>query len=61
MFNQTDKLLTRKEAAQFLGLAESTLSNWACTKRVVIPTIRLGRSVRYRLSDLNHYIENSKI
>lgn len=61
MFNQAEKLLTRKEAAKFLGLAESTLSNWACTKRVLIPTIRLGRSVRYRISDLNQYIENSKV
>ena len=59
--NQNSKLLTREQAAKYLGVAISTLSNWACTKKVNLTYVRLGRSVRYRLSDLDAFIENGKV
>lgn len=56
MNDYPDRLLTRAEAAELLGLATQTLSNWASTgkgpRRVTVGS----RSTRYRLSDLNAYM-----
>lgn len=53
--------MTRTEAAEYLGLAVSTLEVWGSTKRYDLPYIKLGRSVRYRLSDLEAFIERGTI
>ena len=50
------KLLTREQAAEFLGLKPQTLGVWATTKRYALPYIKVGRSVRYRLADLETFI-----
>ena len=47
------KLLTRQQAAAYLGVKPQTLSVWACTKRYGLPFIKVGRLVRYRVSDLD--------
>ena len=55
-----DKLLTTKQAAPFLGVSEAFLERdrWAGAR---IPFIKLGsRAVRYRVSDLEAYIESRK-
>lgn len=55
-----EKLLTTKQAAPILGVSKSFLDRdrWAGAR---IPFIRVGsRAVRYRLSDLNAYIEAQK-
>lgn len=53
-----DKLLTREEAADYLGVSKGTLEVWASTKRYTIPYIRIGkRMVRYRFSDLLAFLE----
>lgn len=55
-----DKLLTSKEAAPILGVSVAFLERdrWAGAQ---IPFIRVGaRAVRYRLSDLNAYIESRR-
>jgi len=50
-------LMSVEQAADFLGLAVSTLNKWRCYGDG--PTfIKMGRSVRYRISDLNDYVEN---
>ena len=49
-------LLTRKEAAAYLGIAEQTLAIWHCTKRYDLPCAKIGRLVRYRKSDLDAFI-----
>ncbi len=49
-------LLSRREAAAYLGVAEQTLAVWASTKRVHIPFIKLGKLVKYRKSDLDQFI-----
>jgi excisionase family DNA binding protein len=51
-------LLTRKEAAQFLSLRKSTLDSWAC-KGNGPRFIKLGKAVRYRMSDLEAFIESN--
>ncbi|WP_417532237.1 helix-turn-helix transcriptional regulator [Marinobacter lipolyticus] len=53
----TDKLLNTKEAAQLLGVSKAFLERdrWAGAR---VPFIKVGsRAVRYRLSDLEGYIE----
>jgi Helix-turn-helix domain len=52
-----DRLLTRAEAAHFLGVAESTLEVWACTGRYGLPVTKVGRLSKYRLSKLMEFIE----
>ncbi len=54
----TDRLLTRGEAADFLSVKEQTLALWHSTGRYSIPVVKVGRSVRYRISDLVAWIES---
>lgn len=56
-----DQLLTRKEAAEFLGTTEGTLAVWASTKRYKLSYVKLGRSVRYRMSDLIRFLEENTV
>ena len=55
------KLLSRPEAAAFLGIAEGTLAVWASTKRYSLPYIKVGRLVKYRLSDLEKFLEDRRV
>ncbi len=52
-------LLTRKAAAEFLGVKENTLAVWATTKRHPLPYIKVGRLVKYRLADLQAFLEQN--
>lgn len=52
---QSDRLLTRKEAAEFLKLRTQTLACWAMSGKH-LSFVRVGRSVRYRQSDLDEYL-----
>lgn len=56
--NNTEKLLDREEAANFLGVKKNTLAVWATNKRYALPYVKIGRLVKYRLSDLHAFIEN---
>ncbi len=50
-------LLTRKEAAIYLGVTEQTLAVWKCTKRYNLPVVKIGRLVKYKKGDLDHFIK----
>lgn len=50
------KLLTRAEAAAYLGCKPQTLAVWAATKRYGLRYIKVGRLVRYRLADLEAFL-----
>ncbi len=52
-------LISRKKAAELLGLKPETLATWASTKRYSIPFVKVGRCVRYRLSDLAKFVETN--
>jgi len=54
-------LLSRAEAARYLGVSVSTLATWACTGRYNLPYVRLGRLAKYRAEDLDAFISNSVI
>ena len=55
-----DSLLSTKQASEYLGLAEKTLTNsrWSGVG-VCIPFIKIGSNVRYRQSELERYIETN--
>jgi excisionase family DNA binding protein len=56
-----DPLITRADAARLLGVKLATLGNWASTRRYDLPYVRIGRSVRYRLSDVTAFIERNRV
>ncbi len=49
------KILSRKEAAEFLQISLPTLH--AYSKRGLIKSYRVGHSVRYKVEDLNHALK----
>jgi excisionase family DNA binding protein len=55
------ELLSRKEAAAYLGLTEQTLAVWKCTKRYDLPVVKIGRLVKYKKSDLDKFIEKRTV
>lgn len=52
-----DRLLSREEAATFLGVSKGTLEVWACTKRYPLPVVKVGRLAKYRYSDLIRFLD----
>lgn len=52
-------LLKPREAAEYLSLCERTLWSLKCSGD--IPHIRIGRSVRYSIDDLDSYIDAQRI
>lgn len=49
-----DRLLTAREAAAYLGYAEGTVRNKVSQND--IPHVRLGRTLRFRKSELDRWI-----
>ena len=47
---------TTREAARYLGLAVSTLNKWRCYGTGP-KYLKLGRAVRYRQDELDHFLE----
>jgi predicted DNA-binding transcriptional regulator AlpA len=50
------RLLSPKEASEFLAVAESTLAHWRSERRGPVYVKLEGNIVRYRKSDLEKYI-----
>lgn len=48
-------LVNPREAARRLSISERTL--WSLTKTGQIPSLRIGKCVRYRLADLALWVE----
>jgi predicted DNA-binding transcriptional regulator AlpA len=55
-----DEILNEREAAEFLKVSCRTLQAWRCA-RVGPLFVRVGRSVRYRRSDLFDWIETNTV
>ena len=54
-----DRLLDPDEAAKYLKLKTAdTLAVWRSNKRYGLPYLKVGRSVRYRLSDIKAWLES---
>lgn len=54
-------LLSRAEAAAFLGITSRALAVWACEGRYALPYIKIGRLAKYRLEDLEAFIERRTV
>lgn len=53
------RLLNVREAARFLGTTPKTLYTLVWRREIVF--VKLGRSVRFDLKDLEHMIEEAKV
>ena len=52
------EMLTRPQAARYLGIRPQTLAVWSCQGRGP-RLVKLGRAVRYRRADLDDYVEQN--
>ncbi len=59
MLNNSDNLLTIKQAAAVLCVAPTTLYQWASAGRV--PHVRLGRCIRFQVAQLIDFIRNNTV
>ncbi len=55
------RLLSRKEAAEILGIKVITLAKWQSTQRYKIPMVKVGRLAKYRLEDLLDFMAQMTI
>lgn len=51
-------LLSRREAAAYLGISAETLAVWQSTRRYNLPCVKVGRLARYRKADLDAFIQS---
>lgn len=51
-----EKLLTKEDVAEILGVTVGTLAVWRATKRYNLPYVKSGRLVRYRPEDVDAFI-----
>ncbi len=56
---QTDKMLTRQEAATYLGISAQLLARWACNAYGPAYYKLRGRTV-YRLRDLEAFLNSRR-
>jgi excisionase family DNA binding protein len=50
------KLLTSAEVAELLGVSIGSLAVWRCTQRYPLAFVKVGRSVRYRIEDVEAFV-----
>jgi excisionase family DNA binding protein len=53
------RLLSTREAAEYLGISIRTL--WTLTQRGELTCVRFGRVVRYEMADLVSYVHSCKV
>ena len=51
-----ERLMTRKEVAAYLGVQPGTLARWKWAGADAPPCIKIGKSVRYRQSDVEAWL-----
>jgi excisionase family DNA binding protein len=54
-------LLTREEAAAYLGLKPQTLAVWASVGRYGLRFVKVGQRARYRKADLDEFLERRTV
>jgi len=50
------KLISTEQASEYLGVTTRTLANWRCVGFPNVPYTKLGRNIKYRITDLDAYI-----
>ena len=59
---QKPELLNTGDAAAYLGISRGTLEHWRTERPIKGPThVRLGFQVRYRISDLEAWLEQQTV
>ena len=61
MLKSSDDLLTRHEAASFLGIKANTLAVWATTHRYALPYVKIGSLVRYKRGVIEKFVERRTV
>ncbi|MBL7682043.1 MAG: helix-turn-helix domain-containing protein [Flavipsychrobacter sp.] len=56
-----EPLLNRKEAARYINYSYGTLAVWDSTQRYDLKPIKIGRTVRYRKSALDAFLEERRL
>lgn len=51
--------LSTEETATYLGVSINTLASWRCRGQNDIPYLKIGRRVRYRISDLDEFVSKN--
>jgi hypothetical protein len=54
-------LVDVKRAAEILGVTPQTLAVWRCVGPYSLPYVRIGRCVRYRMDDLDAFVESRRV
>lgn len=52
------RFLTKFEAAEYLGMSEYTLDEYQRMGKLKVPSLKIGRLVRYDLKDLEKYCDS---
>ena len=55
------RLLTNKQAADYLGIRENTLPVWRCRNSPSIAFFKVGSLVKYRIEDLDTYLAAQRV
>ncbi|MBN1394760.1 MAG: helix-turn-helix domain-containing protein [Pirellulales bacterium] len=55
------ELLTRDQAAEYLGVKPQTLAIWALNNRYGLPMIKVGRLCKYRRDDLDAFLKRRTV
>ena len=56
MNKKISDLMSRKEAAAYLGVTPHTLAVWQCKERYGLPCIKIGRLAKYTKEHLDEFI-----
>jgi predicted DNA-binding transcriptional regulator AlpA len=54
-------LIDESAVAEMTGFEVQTVRNWRSNKKVALPFLKIGRSVRYRLSDVEAFLEKCRV
>lgn len=57
--SEASPLMSRNEAADYIGVRPQTLASWACNGRYGLPMVKIGRYAKYRKIDLDRFIESN--
>lgn len=58
---ESPQLLSRKDAAKFIGVRYTTLALWAWKKKPALPFSRIGNKCFYAKKDLLQFVKNNKV
>lgn len=56
-----ERLLTEDEVAEWLGISPLTLRKWRCLRTHELPFVKIGKTIRYRESDVLRFLESHMV